>query len=143
MIYGPEIKKRYAPYANASTMARPPAPTAKAQTITWLEIPERRRDNKYIITGYRPKRADYLDILNSLTFLHNETCNVYTHLAGALLLPLVAIASMRILSEPQFVNVSGTDYAMFGIFFWCAECRLIFSTTYHLIGSYSHDIEQF
>ncbi|OBT60239.1 hypothetical protein VE03_10278, partial [Pseudogymnoascus sp. 23342-1-I1] len=93
-------------------------PTAKARTTTWHEIPERQRDNKYI---------------TSLTFLHNETCNVYTHLVGALLLPLIATTLMRVLSEPQFLNVLGTDYFMFGIFFWCAECCLIFSATYHLI----------
>lgn len=87
--------------------------------------------------------ADYLEILTSLTFLHNETCNVYTHLVGALLLPLIATAFMRVLSEPQFLNVSGTDYVMFGIYFWCAECCLIFSATYHLVGPHSHDVEQF
>jgi adiponectin receptor len=35
------------------------------------------------------------------------------------------------------------DYAMFGIFFLSAECCLVFSTTYHLVGSHSHDVEQF
>ncbi|OBT76498.1 hypothetical protein VF21_03947 [Pseudogymnoascus sp. 05NY08] len=118
-------------------------PTAKARTTTWHEIPERQRDNKYILSGYRLEKADYLDIVTSLTFLHNETCNVYTHLVGALLLPLIATTFMRILSEPQFLNVLGTDYFMFGIFFWCAECCLIFSATYHLVGSHSHDVEQF
>jgi adiponectin receptor len=118
-------------------------PTAKARTTTWHEIPERQRDNKYILSGYRLEKADYLDIVTSLTFLHNETCNVYTHLVGALLLPLIATTFMRVLSEPQFLNVLGTDYFMFGIFFWCAECCLIFSATYHLVGSHSHDVEQF
>ncbi|KAI0107880.1 mPR-like GPCR protein [Nemania sp. FL0031] len=119
------------------------ANTAKPRTVTWHEIPERKRDNKYILSGYRPEKVDYLEVLASLTFLHNETCNVYTHLIGALLLPLVATAFMRALSEPRFFNVSGIDYAMFGIFFFCAECCLLFSATYHLVESHSYDVERF
>lgn len=141
---GPEIRKRQLEGVHTSTMEAPTTrPTAKARTTTWHEIPERQRDNKYILSGYRLEKADYLDIVTSLTFLHNETCNVYTHLVGALLLPLIATTFMRVLSEPQFLNVLRTDYFMFGIFFWCAECCLIFSATYHLVGSHSHDVEQF
>ncbi|EHK47893.1 mPR-like GPCR protein [Trichoderma atroviride IMI 206040] len=120
-----------------------PRPMVKSQTVTWHEISEWQRDNRYILSGYRPERGDYLEILTSLTFLHNETCNVYTHLIGALLLPLIAFAVMQILSQPQFFDVSSSDYVIFGIFFCCAECCLIFSTIYHLVGSHSHAVEQF
>lgn len=141
---GPDIKKRHAQGVNTSvTEASTTRPMAEARTVTWHDISEWQRDNKYILSGYRPAKANYLEILTSLRFLRNETCDVYTHLVGALLLPLIATAFMRILSEPQFLNVSGTDYVMLGIFFWCAECCLIFSAMYHLMGSHSHDVKQF
>ena len=141
---GPEVKKRHVQGVNTSTMETPATRrTPKASTVTWDEIPEWQRDNKHILSGYRTERADYLEILTSLTFLHNETCNVYTHLVGALLLPLIATTYMRVLSEPQFLDVSGTDYVMFGIFFWCAEGCLIFSATYHLVGPHSPAVEEF
>ncbi|KAI6083015.1 mPR-like GPCR protein [Hypoxylon rubiginosum] len=117
--------------------------STEARTVTWHQIPEWQRDNKYILSGYRQAKANYLEILASLTFLHNETCNVYTHLVGALLLPLIAVAFMRVLSEPQFLNVSETDYAMFGIYFLCAECCLVLSATFHLLAAHSHDVDQF
>jgi adiponectin receptor len=117
--------------------------TAKARTVAWDEIPEWRQDNRYILSGYRPEKADYLEVLAGLTFMHNETCNVYTHLIGALILPSIAAVFMKALSGTQFLNVSGMDYFMCGIFFWCAECCLIFSATYHLIGTHSHQVEQF
>ncbi|UKZ79326.1 hypothetical protein TrVFT333_007076 [Trichoderma virens FT-333] len=115
----------------------------KPRTVTWQEISEWQFDNKYILSGYRPENADYLEIFTSLTFLHNETCNVYTHLIGALLLPLITPAFLWFLAEPRFFNVSSMDYAMFGVYFWCAEICLVLSALYHLIQPHSHRIELF
>ena len=117
-------------------------PTAETQTVTWDEISEWQRDNKFILNGYRRETADYLAILKSLTFLHNETCNMYTHLVGAVALPIISTAIMRFLSESQFLNVSAIDYVMFGFYFVCAECCLVFSVLYHLLSSHSYDIER-
>ncbi|KAJ3571935.1 hypothetical protein NPX13_g5210 [Xylaria arbuscula] len=114
-----------------------------ARTVTWQEISPWQLDNKYIISGYRPERSDYLEIFTSLTFLHNETCNVYTHLIGAIILPLVATIFMRYMAEPHFFNVSSMDYTTFGLYFWCAEICLVLSALYHLMQAHSQPIEQF
>lgn len=141
---GSGIKKRHVPGVNMSTTKAPTTQSkADARTVARHEVFEWQLDNRYILSGYRPAKADYLEIFNSLTFLHNETCNVYTHLIGALLLPLIATAFMRALHGSQFFNVSGADYVMLGIFFWCAECCLASSAGYHLMGSHSHNVEQF
>ncbi|PYH40596.1 hemolysin III family protein [Aspergillus saccharolyticus JOP 1030-1] len=118
-------------------------PKVKTRTVTWQKISEWQFDNKYILGGYRPAKADYLEIFTSLTFLHNESCNVYTHLIGALLLPLVATTFRRELAQPQFLGVSLMDYAMFEIYFWCAEICLVLSVLYHLMQPHSHRVEQF
>ncbi|KAM3451537.1 hypothetical protein MY3296_005202 [Beauveria thailandica] len=124
-------------------MESPTSITERRRTLMLHEASVWQRDNKYILSGYRRQRADYLEMLTSLTFVHNETCNVYTHLIGALLLPLIAATVMRSLSQPQFSVVLGTDYTMFAIFFWSAECCLLFSTAFHLFGAHSHEAEQF
>ena len=139
-----ELKKRQVLKDNMSTINYSLNQSkAKAWTVTWQEISEWQFDNKYILHGYRPEKADYLEIFTSLTFLHNETCNVYTHLIGALLLPVVATAFWRYLAEPQFLNVSFMDYSMFGFYLWCAEICLVFSTLYHLMQPHSQRVEQF
>ncbi|EXK23757.1 hypothetical protein FOMG_19483, partial [Fusarium oxysporum f. sp. melonis 26406] len=73
------------------------------RTGTSHDIPEWRRD-KYILGGYRPLEADYLQVIKSLSYLHNETCNVYTHLIGSLLLPSFATAILlaALVSIPKF-----------------------------------------
>jgi adiponectin receptor len=114
-----------------------------AQTVIWDELDHWQRDNRYIRRGYRSGTANFPEILASLTFVHNETCNVYTHLTGALLLPCLAITHMQLLSESRFSGVTGADYFMFGLFFWTAECCLIISTLYHLNMSHSEHGEQF
>lgn len=116
---------------------------SKTRTVTLQEIAEWQFDNKYILRGYRPEKADYLEVFTSLTFLHNETCNVYTHLVGALLLPLIAPVFLRLLTDPRFLNVSSMDYAMFNVYFWCAEICLVLSALYHLLQPHSHRVEMF
>ncbi|KAK8120343.1 hypothetical protein PG999_004463 [Apiospora kogelbergensis] len=116
---------------------------AKVRTVMWQEVPEWHVDNHYILSGYRLEKADYLEIFTSLSFLHNETCNVYTHLVGALLLPLIATVFLQHLGEPRFLNVSSIDYTIFGIYLWCAELCLVFSALYHLVQSHSRGVEEF
>uniref|UniRef100_A0A093XFB7 ADIPOR-like receptor IZH2 n=1 Tax=Talaromyces marneffei PM1 TaxID=1077442 RepID=A0A093XFB7_TALMA len=140
----PELKKRQVAEINMNTTDNPiNRPKAKARTVTRQKISGWQSDNKYILSGYRPAEADYLKIFSSLTVLHNESCNVYTHLIGALLLPLVATTLLRDLAEPRFLNVSTMDYAMFGIYFWCSEVCLILSALYHLMQPHSYQVEQF
>lgn len=139
-----EVKKRYMRSADQDVMESfKSLPEAGTRTVVWDKAPEWQRDNKYIIKGYRPGNTGYMGIVNSLTFSHNETCNIYTHLVGALLLPLIATGFMQVLSEPRFPTVSGRDYIVLGIFFCSAECCLVFSTAYHLLGCHSHGVEQF
>ncbi|RAH76631.1 hemolysin-III protein [Aspergillus japonicus CBS 114.51] len=114
---GAELKRRQVPKVNMDTgIDYTNQPKVKARTVTWQEISGWQLHNQYIL--------DYREIFTSLTFLHDESCNVYSHLIGALLLPLVATTFGRKLAQPQFLGVSFMEYAMFGIYFWCAEICL-------------------
>ncbi|KAF5231502.1 hypothetical protein FANTH_13363 [Fusarium anthophilum] len=116
----------------------PPEP----RTVALHDIPKWRRGNKYILAGYRPLKADYRHVIKSLNFLHNETWNIYTHLIGAVLLLPYATTILRTIAGPQYINVTGTDFIMFNIFFCSAESCLTFSAVYHLFGSHSYEVEQ-
>lgn len=45
----------------------------------------RKLDNKYLYDGYRVNYNTYSDLFRSIWDLHNETCNIWTHLIGALI----------------------------------------------------------
>lgn len=116
---------------------------SRPRTVVWEEAPEWQQDNEYILTGYRPGNTSYSRCFRSLINAHNETCNIYTHLIGALILPFVAINTFQALSKPRFPNVSGMDYVTLGTFFFSAEYCLVFSTAFHLVGCHSRTVEQF
>lgn len=120
-----------------------PESESRARTVVWEEAPEWQQDNEYILTGYRPGNTNYSKCFRSLSNSHDETCNIYTHLIGALILPLVAINTFQALSKPRFSHVSGMDYVTLGIFFFSAECCLVFSTAFHLMGCHSRTVERF
>ncbi|PWI64979.1 hypothetical protein PCL_08338 [Purpureocillium lilacinum] len=137
-----KLKNRRVPRVNIGVPSEPTIHSKpRTRTVTCQEISAWQLDNRYILSGYRPENADYTQIFTSLTFLHNETCNVHTHLIGGLLLPFIAIGFLRHMAGPQFLNVSAMDYAMFGMYFWCAEVCLILSALYHLLQPHSHRVE--
>lgn len=93
---GAELKTRQLSKVNMSTTNNPTKESkARARIVTRSEAAEWQVDNNYILSGYRREKADYLEILTSLTILHNEICNVYTHLIGAVLLPLLATVILQ------------------------------------------------
>jgi adiponectin receptor len=141
---GSELKRRLVPTADTDhTASERTHEMPASKTVTWDEIPDWQRDNRFILRGYRSATPKFRDILTSLTFMHNETCNVYTHLTGAVVLPFLAIPCWQYLSESRFSHVTGQDYTMFALFFCAAEICLVISTLYHLQMSHSHETEQF
>ena len=113
------------------------------RTMAWEEAEEWQRDNPYIRYGYRPGTASFTGLLKSMTMLHNETFNVYSHFIGALFVPFLAFTYMQLLSDTRIVAATKADYFMFGFFFATAECCLVISTLYHLYMSHSRRGEQF
>lgn len=49
------------------------------------KCPEYFKDNRYILTGYRPPGLRLICYLKSIFFSHNETFNIWSHLYGAIL----------------------------------------------------------
>ena len=64
-----------------------------SEYLTFPEIPDWYKDNKYILSKYRNTDKNYLYYLYSIFKLHNETFNIWTHLIGAVLFLSVGIYS--------------------------------------------------
>lgn len=66
------------------TSPKPPH-TKGRHLLKFEEVPAWYESNEFILTGYRPESNSMVASWHSWTYLHNETCNIYTHLIPAAL----------------------------------------------------------
>ncbi|KAK2841580.1 hypothetical protein FQN49_006119 [Arthroderma sp. PD_2] len=105
-------------------------------TVHWDALPHWLQDNHHIHSGYRPASASFLRSFHSLTYLHNETVNIYTHLLPALLTIPISIALYQTIS-PRYHTATTGDVIAFSCFFAGAAFCLGMSALYHTISNHS------
>lgn len=123
------------PAAIAATVLERPQAISK-KLLHWDDLPHWQRDNHHIHTGYRPASFSFLLSFQSLTYLHNETVNIYSHLLPALVAIPAAILLHRAL-KPRYETATEADILAFGCFFAGAAFCLGMSATYHTISNHS------
>lgn len=104
--------------------------------LHWDDLLDWQRDNHHILTGYREASFSFLGSLESLTYLHNQTVNIYTHLIPSLLAIPAGILLHRAL-VPRYETASQSDVMAFGCFFVGAAFSLGMSATFHTIMDHS------
>ena len=75
---------------------------------TIKDLPERLRDNEYLLTGYRINYTGFCVVLKTMFKCHNETFNIWSHFLGKLVALLLAF--FIIFGNPLHVTESITDY---------------------------------
>jgi len=115
------------------------AADALAKHILYADLPPWRRDNAYILSGYRPTSNSFSLSLRSLLYLHNETVNIWSHLLGALASCLAGAAAYNLI-HPRYVTASPADVLVFSCFFLGAVACLGMSATYHAVCNHSHEV---
>ena len=111
--------------------------------LAWDHLEEWRRDNAFIISGYRPTSNSYLGSFSSLFYLHNESVNIWTHLLGSILftaLGMAAFYSYEKLIAPRYSTATWTDTLVFGCFFTGAFLCLGMSATFHALCNHSPEV---
>lgn len=120
----------------ATTILGEKPPQLIKKLLHWDDLPHWQKDNQHIHTGYRPASFSLLLSLQSLTYLHNETVNIYSHLLPSLLAVPAAVWLHRVLA-PRYETASRADLVAFGCFFAGAAFCLGMSATYHTISNHS------
>lgn len=107
-----------------------------ALLLLWDDLPAWRRDNAYIVRGYRHTSNSLLGSLHSLSYLHNESVNIWSHLLGAVGFA-VGGGVLHTVIAPRYESASPADLAVFACFFAGAFCCLGMSATYHMLCNHS------
>ncbi|GAB1318716.1 PHO36-regulatory role in lipid and phosphate metabolism [Madurella fahalii] len=115
------------------------AKVESALLILWDELPHWRRDNAFILSGYRQTSNSFRASLASLWYLHNESVNIWTHLLGAAAFT-VGGALLHALIAPRYESASDSDVLVFACFFAGAFLCLGMSATYHTLSNHSPEV---
>ncbi|KAI2638065.1 hemolysin-III channel protein Izh2 [Xylaria nigripes] len=108
--------------------------------LLWDELPHWRRDNAFIISGYRPGSNSYLSSFLSIFSLHNESVNIWTHAAGSLVLVPLAVLYLYAEIAPRYPSAGPDDELVFACFLGGAALCLGMSATYHALSNHSESV---
>uniref|UniRef100_A0A060T6J3 ARAD1B19096p n=1 Tax=Blastobotrys adeninivorans TaxID=409370 RepID=A0A060T6J3_BLAAD len=107
---------------------------AASRLLTYDELPIQWRDNPYIVRGYRFCKG-YMDCVYSLVRVHNETCNIWTHLLGFFV--MLGLAFYHWPSTLSWEQSSTMDKVTMIIFLVAAMKCLVCSAVWHTFSGIS------
>lgn len=107
---------------------------AAERLLTYDELPLQWRDNPYIIRGYRFSKT-YADCIYSMVKVHNETCNIWTHLVGFFVMLGLALCHMP--TTLSWRNSTIMDRITLIIFMVAAMKCLVCSAVWHTFSAIS------
>lgn len=91
--------------------------------------------------AYRPISHSYRACVCSLTYMHNETISIYTHLIPAILF-LLAQAIIHPLFKVRYPDATVSDRIIFVVFLTTATICLGVSAGYHTLCNHSKRISE-
>ncbi|KAK2803311.1 hypothetical protein FQN51_003730 [Onygenales sp. PD_10] len=100
------------------------------ETPAWYE------PNQYVLTGYRPQSKSTANTFLSWTYLHNETCNIYSHLVPAVGSVVGQWALHRYISD-QYPFASRGDQLVLSFHALTATICLGTSSMFHTFNHHS------
>lgn len=101
---------------------------ASTRLLEYSELPYEWQNNPYVLTGYRFYESP-LKCLASAFQIHNETGNIWTHLAGFLFLCVVGLYIYP--QSPAFSDMGFYDRVIFFVFLAAALKCLVCSALWH------------
>ncbi|KAJ5578550.1 uncharacterized protein N7459_007514 [Penicillium hispanicum] len=100
------------------------------------DVPAWYAHNAYLRTGYRPVTPSARHCFESLTYLHNETVNIYSHLIPAVV-TLLSNDLLYIFFASSFPQASWRDQLVFHIYLTTSMVCFGISSTYHTLLCHS------
>jgi len=110
--------------------------------VLWDDLPTFLRDNEFIHGSYRPQSNSYRKSVASLKYLHNQTGNIYTHVAAAISTVIISKFLLRYLHF-RFPAASQEDVVVLGIWFLGMMPCFVLSATFHTVCNHSPDAHHF
>ncbi|KAI0592896.1 hemolysin-III channel protein Izh2 [Biscogniauxia sp. FL1348] len=141
-----DLRKRRRSSVSAAVSAAAAASTSAARAVEhkveetllllWDELPAWRRDNGYILSGYRRSSNSYAQCaLSVVRYAHNESVNIWTHLAGS-----VGFGAIGARWLARYAEAGPADVLAFACFFAGAVACLGLSAAFHALSNHSEPV---
>lgn len=96
-----------------------------------------REGNHFIESGYRPAAASLWHCLHSVTYLHNETVNIFSHLTGAILFCAIPYFVFTAEIPPRYAVATLADRIVCSAYFLGVAVCFVFSVGFHVFFHHS------
>ncbi|OCK79520.1 HlyIII-domain-containing protein [Lepidopterella palustris CBS 459.81] len=113
-----------------------PAPASHPRLLQYEELPVWYQDNPQVRTAYRPVSYSVSSCIHSLTYLHNETVNTYTHLIPAIFI-ILSMPATQLLISRYYPEATALDRFIFTLNLLSAFLTFILSSAYHTLMNHS------
>ncbi|KAK0612028.1 hemolysin-III channel protein-like protein Izh2 [Immersiella caudata] len=112
--------------------------TNTVQLLFWHQLPAWQQEgNHYIESGYRPTATSIWDCVHSLTYLHNESINIYSHALGAIIFATIPLYIFHTEIPPRYAIASPTEVIVTSAFFIGVAICFVFSVWFHTFFHHS------
>ncbi|KAG4414154.1 hypothetical protein IFR04_012720 [Cadophora malorum] len=98
-------------------------------------------DNHLIETGYRSATGSLSACFSSLTYIHNETVNIYSHLVGSAVFIAIPVYLFKNEIPPRYAVASRADVVVCLTYFVGVAICFCLSATYHTVMCHSRSID--
>lgn len=119
-----------------------PGPEPVRRLYHYHELETWQQDNHYIKSGYVRGTNSYKLCLESLTYLHNETVNIYSHMVPAIIGPLAVMyfVAVRLYVYDNYLGFwEKLNFLQFGAAAaFCMGCLALF----HCLKCHSHKVSK-
>lgn len=112
------------------------ASTPKNRLLKFEETPTWYEANEFILTGYRPESRSTTSCFHSWTYLHNESCNIYSHLVPSIC-AIVGQSTLQSYLSAQYPAAPWGDRFMFSLHLFTVAVRWGLSSLYHTFMNHS------
>ena len=105
----------------------------------WHELESWQQDNEFLHSGYRKATNSYRQSLASLSYMHNQTLNIYSHLIGAFLFICFGFF-VYLQLVPRYQTADVADLCIFALFGAGAMLCFGLSAFFHAVGNHSEGV---
>lgn len=110
--------------------------------VFWDDLPTWLRDNQYLHTGFRPASSSYIKSIASLSYIHNQTGNIYSHLLAGVGMLFAANFFVQYVQE-HYPSASTQDLVVLGAFVSGMEICYFLSAAFHTFANHSDAVQTF